>query len=136
MRHSEVRKGNYVYDYYKKVVKVHDVFMDSTISGYFPCLSDGRICFDLCTVSGIEITEEWLSKLGFTEKEMWPSGYGQKYKNKDCKEVVIEYCKCDRFYMIGPAKSDRDGVYKIEYVHELQNLFKDMTGQMLTIKED
>lgn len=136
MRHSELRKGNYVYDYYKKVVKVNSVFMDSTISGHFPCVSDGRICFDLCTVSGIEITEEWLYQLGFTEKEMWPSGYGKTYKNKDCKEVVINYCNRDRFYMIGPAQSDRDGAYQIDYVHELQNLCKEMTGQLLTIKED
>lgn len=132
MRHSELRKGNYVYDYYKKVVKVHDVKMDCQMSGFYPGITDGRICYDLSTLSPIDITEEWLTRFGFTKKEIWPSGSGETYKNKDYKDVIIDYSYSERFYMIGLSKSDK--VYLIEHVHELQNLFKEMTGQIL--KED
>ena len=131
-----MRKGNYVYSYYKEVVKVHDVKMDCQMSGFYPGITDGMICYDLSTLSPIDITEEWLTKFGFTIKERWPSGFGETYQNKDYKDVIINYSYVERFYMIGLSKSDRDRVYQIEHVHELQNLFKEMTGQMLTIKED
>lgn len=131
MKHSELREGNFVIGYKGKVIMVGTVFIDSQPCGWFPCVSsDKGVCYDLGYLSPIEIDEDWLCRFGFHKKE-WESKLGYTY-SKDTCPVVIEYNNVERQYAIG--KSDKSVRYMghiIQYVHELQNLYKDFVGEEL-----
>ena len=80
-------------------------------------------------VSGIPLTEEWLIKLGF-ELEVINDGDRPLY----VLGGAVEY-----FYIDFDTLQPMDAGYpiakvKIEYVHQLQNLFYCIVGQELTIK--
>jgi len=73
----------------------------------------------------IQLTEEWLVKFGFTGRKdfMWNGIIGIQIKDgkfylalKDLSNVIFH------------------SIVEIEFVHELQNTFKDLTKQELTIK--
>lgn len=131
MKHSELRAGNFLIGYEGKIIKVRTVFIDSQPCGWFPCVScDKGVCTDLGYLSPIEIDEDWLCRFGFHKKD-WKSKFGYTY-SKDTCPVVIEYFKGERLYAL--HKSDKR-IYEmghlIKYVHELQNLYKDIVGEEL-----
>ena len=51
-------------------------------------------------------------------------------------DIEISYFKYTSLYMIGPSQFKEEGMYKVKYIHELQNLFEYITGHVLSIKED
>lgn len=131
MKHSELRAGNFLIGYEGKIIKVGTVFIDSQPCGWFPCVSsDKGICTDLGYLSPVEIDEDWLYRFGFNHREEWKSRLGYTYSKDSCP-IKIEYCIVERRYVIHKSEeSIRDG-YLIEYVHELQNLYKDIVGEEL-----
>lgn len=78
--------------------------------------------FNVGHVNPIPITEEWLLKFGF-----------EKIENLDC----LEFYKDDVSFFI-----NLNGIYlkyvtariHIKHIHQLQNLYFDLTGEELTIK--
>lgn len=130
MKHSELRVGNYVFNHNKEVVKVDKVFIDSQPCGWFPCVGYNNVCTDLGNLSPVEIDESWLCCFGFNLREAWVSSLGYTYSKDSCP-VEIAYCISERSYVIYKSEeSVREG-YLIEYVHELQNLYKDIVGEQL-----
>jgi len=130
MTHSELRVGNYVFNYYKEIVMIDRVFIDSQPCGLFPCVGYKHVCSDLGSLSPVKIDDGWLYRFGFNHREEWKSRLGYTYSKDSCP-IKIEYCIVERRYVIHKSEeSIRDG-YLIEYVHELQNLYKDIVGEEL-----
>jgi hypothetical protein len=97
---------------------------------------DGAVCESLdkkdmvqMHIEPIPLTEEWLIKFGF----MKPKNPTKGFENSFSKGSFIwtEH----RFYL--DAGNDEGWIideYKIEYVHQLQNLYFTLTGEELEIK--
>ena len=72
----------------------------------------------------IQLTEEWLQKLGFKQ-------------NKFDKVFEVENCQIEIYFFDNDIKCTVcvDSVInkKIEYVHQLQNLYFALTGSELTV---
>ena len=75
-------------------------------------------------VKPIQLTEEWLIKFGLTEKNKKGFGTFQDVSSR----VIITFN-----YANNGLQLDRR--VKLEYVHQLQNLYFALTGEELTIKE-
>lgn len=131
MKHSELRVGNFLIGYEGKIITVGKVFIDSQLCGWYPCVSsDKGICYDLGYLSPVKIDEDWLCRFGFHKKD-WESKYGYTYSKDSCP-VEIEYLKRDREYVLHKSDKDINGMgHLIKYVHELQNLYKDIVGEEL-----
>jgi hypothetical protein len=79
----------------------------------------------------LELTEEWLLKFGFGDARITNRLYTRKktdgfygfYINKE----TMSYCTFD-------YEGTIDDIIKIEYVHQLQNLYFAVTGEELTMK--
>lgn len=123
MKVNELKVGNY-FDLYGSVAKLHP-------SDFNKWCKD----FQFRDFRPIPITEEWLLKLGF-----------EYYKPLDHYKIVIN----DVWYSI-KSKHNFDGFWftfvnlnldetkempykKVEFVHQLQNLFFTLADQELTIK--
>ena len=119
-----------MFNYDKEIVKIDSVFIDSQLCGWFPCVSYNHVCTDLGYLSPVEIDESWLYRFGFNHREAWKSSLGYTYSKDSCP-VEIAYCIRERSYVIYKSEeSVREGCM-IKYVHELQNLYKDMVGEQL-----
>ncbi len=85
---------------------------------------------------GIPITEQWLIKFGF-EKMEFP------YLDYDMKECDLfesywgDFYKVENYYLPRPYYFDSafGDDFKLQHVHQLQNLHHALTGMELTIKE-
>ncbi len=99
MKATDLRIGNLVY--YAGIV--------CKVSGYHndDYLHTNGVTAPVASFQPIELTEEWLLKMGFT-------------KSKD---------SFNAFYL-----ELFDDVLNIKYVHQLQNLYHALTGEELTIK--
>jgi hypothetical protein len=88
--------------------------------------SDGRLLFD--EYKPIPLTEEWLVKFGFWyDGNQQEARYNISMMGYDC--VLIEGKRAFEFWV-----DDEYCLVDIKYVHELQNLYKVLTGHDLTIK--
>jgi hypothetical protein len=122
MKPHDVRIGNSVLD------------KDGNIKTVFAILSNGLV-FDFNQYIGTPIewcnpmplTEEWLIKVGFIKLDSEGYFYIHEY-NMGFK--VSEDLK-----MVAWNNLHLDGV-KIEYLHQLQNLFYAITNEELTIKNE
>lgn len=76
-------------------------------------------------IKPIPLTEEWLLKFGF-ELDNRPSNINGRYYIHN--EIFIEMER--NFVMV-----DKYIISRCEYVHQLQNLYRSLTGQELTIKQ-
>lgn len=80
----------------------------------------------------IEITEEWLLKLGF--RLMDSDGYEYtQYKNKDWRFYVFKADNYDGYLLVDGMVTITD---RVKHVHQLQNLYFALSGEELTLKED
>jgi hypothetical protein len=83
-------------------------------------------------LSPIPLTKEWLLKFGF-EKRI-TVGHSVQYfigKNPITHDWLFDILWLDGY----SAPFYRNGFHKIQYVHQLQNLYYDLTGEELTIKQ-
>lgn len=86
----------------------------------------------------IELTEEWLLKLGFDKKE--DGSVSCQYhigNNPLTHDYVVSLVWLKRLpnYELEGFPFYRNGHHTIKNVHQLQNLYFALTGQELTIKE-
>jgi hypothetical protein len=115
----ELRVGNLLQGYNKirTVAELHKEYYTDT---------DGVSTF-YRDADGIELTEEWLLKLDFmphTTKSN-PGEFTLYYKDE------FTYNPCSGWWIFG--KNIKEKV-KLEYIHQLQNLYFALTGNELTIK--
>jgi len=107
MKANEIRLGNYVIDL--KINKSKEIEY-----GDFEYSED---------LEGIPLNEEWLLKFGFDIR-------GGNYWNcKNGFDFVVINDKIGFFLNIGGAD-----FVEIEYVHKLQNLYFEIVGEELTVK--
>lgn len=110
MKPTELRLGNCVYSIYGNVVKI--TVIDETTHWAKP----------------IQLTEEWLLKLGFEFGIQLQDFTKGKYKFVQLKNKIIygDFSEVGIFYF--------NITTKLLYVHQLQNLYFALTGEELTIE--
>ncbi len=124
MKANELRIGNYV-EYRDERNKVCAILRNHIkIEGLKGSLS-------LSDVKPIQLTEEWMLKLGF-EKEFFIDDLPIYLEKKARLETLLldEYLYVNKRMPEEPWTTLR----KIKYVHELQNLYFALTGEELTLK--
>lgn len=88
-------------------------------------------------VKPITLTEEWLVKFGFAEKE---SVSGFNYFYKYFKQSDTKGCEQDSKFSLGRKGTEvfinSKWICGVQYVHQLQNLFFALTLKELEIKEE
>jgi hypothetical protein len=104
---KELRVGNFLYNGFNEIIEVKNISFYNT-SGFL-----------LETLKPIELTEEWLQKLGF---ELYDSVEFRHFYRKNDFDLDENYQPID-FDCI-----------EIKYVHQLQNVYFALTGQELEIK--
>lgn len=140
MKTNELRLGNLVM-YNNQIVKATGLHYDMFECG---CPDDNNW---MCTgriseVRPIELTEELLLKIRFKKGDTSPKY--QRYYLEVCGNGEGLFL-CYDFYYDGQRRlkiifRNREGVenelkkYDIKYIHELQNIFWDLTKQELKIK--
>ncbi len=87
----------------------------------------------------IPLTEEWLLKFGFEKTEgMHINSYKLVINIISPDEKIYLILSSHNYYWIGQSyKTDSVdvGLGKLDYVHQLQNLYFALTGKELTIKQ-
>lgn len=102
-------------------------------------LLDGKgdeLDFDLIDLQPILLTEEWLNKFGFSDKEYKKGWIGIDIRFTDFvlskPQTEIKHSDCYCFnYQCGRLVMYRE----LKYVHNLQNFFHSITGEKLTLKK-
>jgi hypothetical protein len=120
---SELRVGNFLYIVpYYEVVTVTNVTSD-----WLGVFANGthleRVSFDL--VDPIKLTYQWLKDLRFTGRTDF------MYKG-----IVGVQIRDGKFYLALKDLSNVifHSVVEVKYVHHLQNLYLDLTGEVLNLK--
>lgn len=96
----------------------------------------------LDTCSGIPVTKELLMKIGFEEYEDYPlEGVFYRYWDKDCKyklDIRDFWTNSQRkwYVHIDNDVCNTIGSGEFDYVHELQNLVRCITGHSLPITKE
>lgn len=118
MKASELRIGNLVLDTFGKEVEVKDI-MTYGINSQWGCST-----FNYEELKPIPLTEEWLLKFGFKYTKM-EVGFNQF--RKGILELSITPNGYELFFTYKWVK--------IEYVHQLQNLYFALTNEELTYEQ-
>lgn len=127
--------GNFVKDKRGEIMLVGKIHRDSVADKW------GGIAFD-DEIEGIPVTKEILKEIGFEEYEDLPlEGVFFRYWNKDYKyklDVRDFWTNSQRRWYI---HIDNDvcntiGSGEFDYIHELQNLVRVITGHELPITKD
>lgn len=121
MKQSELRKGNFVLDYEGTVRQIESIYIDDQPCGLFPMVSYGNVSSDVGFVRPVKLDESWLMRLGFTEREDWPSRAGYTMAHASGYKVDIFRNE----FIFTPSERKKEG-YRVGYVHELQNLFNEL----------
>ncbi|WP_185285729.1 hypothetical protein [Elizabethkingia meningoseptica] len=116
MEVKELRIGNYLHDRNGNLCKVIGLREDGI---YAPVI--GKATTGLPN-KPIELTEEWLLKLGFIKSKF----------SSNCFKITNGY----KFHFAGGEELYLDSIRleHIKYIHQLQNLHFALTGEELTIK--
>lgn len=128
----ELRIGNWIHDpIYNKTDFQIEMFLGRD---YFQPLCvdpDEELTLQLSECKPIKLTEEWLFKFGFEKAER---NYYTKQFNSD-KRIMIKMHE-ERSHVMLRSDDLSLGIYGLDYVHKLQNLYFALTGEELTIKND
>ena len=125
MKASDLRIGNWV-----RPSKEHWTYRES-VNDFQWDESDwyglGECTMSLEAINPIPLTEEWLLKLVFinfkNESELYQCGFLSIDKDKD------------EFYYQAIKNHYQERAIRIDYVHQLQNLYFALTNEELTINE-
>lgn len=129
MKHSELRIGNLVFDDKYQIHCVNSIRLQSELSGSWPVVGmENYVFYYPDDLKPIPLSKEWLCKFGFTEIEEWESGTGKNYYRKDKKLVIAVSPRHGISISTIPQYSSYAITYMIDHVHELQNIYKDLTG--------
>jgi hypothetical protein len=134
MTANELRIGNLVWDDYSGEMIVSSIGEETVNLKKRGGLPEGR--YILKTLQSIPLTEEWLVKFGFRPEKNYyypnPQDVWLVRDNLIITKVLFGDTKYEFHY-----QSYEPAVYlatKLEYVHQLQNLYFALTGEELTIK--
>lgn len=129
MKANELRIGNYLNGKRGHVV-VTEIRANNNVK-----IHDNTSSFyvGICLIP-IEITKEWLLKLGFEYSEYYKN-YKVKAGNSYFNSVGWNDDDCEWYYNNDISDAGCYYITSIKYVHQLQNLFFALTGQELTIKQ-
>jgi len=141
---NELRTGNLVtdefYGSFKTIIKV-DSINDKGINlaieddGNYPECANRWIepYYKFNELCGIPLTEEILLKCGFKIREITVLGATQKHFS-DFKNIAIEMLNSD-YFMLGQHKGYEhvEPIRRVETLHQLQNLYFELTGEELQI---
>ena len=140
MKPSELRIGNWVIN--KTYPGDENPVQIDTLHDFFDQYPVVRINGDHPDhISPIPLTDEWLLKFGFFLKEEIYNEHffkGALFQDRNSDEFVIHHG--DEYHYIRDISSSAfDGsteyrTTKIQYVHQLQNLYFALTGEELEIK--
>lgn len=132
MKASELRIGNYIFNRNDQLCKVKELSEDKINAPVIDWPVTGL------PHKPIELTEEWLIKFGFQNITL------KYYQNTNLKGLYLEnidsYLTFDKSEWRLEQDDDwRDGgnhhdLLKIEYVHQLQNLYFALCGEELELK--
>ena len=141
MKITDLRVGNYISctdfecmdevptelsEKYDKVLRIYDnVIQWNSISDDISYYS----ATDINYVDPIPITEEWLLSFGF-KLDYRNSEHTKLYSNE---KLTIDYNFTDKYIDFDNVLLAPD--IKIEYVHQLQNLYYALTGEELELKK-
>ena len=132
MKTNELRIGNLIY-YHDKTITVAGVVNSVIYYNYGNCF-DGKIG-EYEPFQPIPLTKEWLLMLGF--KYNRTNDLGKEYsKTMDDGFLFYIELRCHyACYITGENNNgDWDIIAKIQYVHQLQNLYFTLTGNELKIE--
>lgn len=145
MTANELRIGNLV-DLGNRIAKVIEI-------GHLACVvvdleETQDTLEDYERTKPLPLTEEWLLKFGFVEKNIGnklpESWYELKYLSNEHEPMITSWVSilinietwscviCDEY----PDEIGANTKTKIEYVHHLQNLYFALTGEELTFKSE
>lgn len=116
MKANELRIGNYC----KEITYSKNEVVKTSVE-HFESIELGEI-----NLSPIPLTEEWLLKFGF-EKPAY-SWIGDKFHLSEWDDYPFHWC-------VALNKNNAILVDKLNYVHQLQNLYFALTGEELTLKD-
>jgi len=128
MKATDLRIGNLVFDDQNEICSVSKLLSQKKISFEGNGVEDWEVEFKdekadniylSCVINPIPLTAEWLKKFGF-EQETGVMAYEKE-------GVTIVYETVADFYRFYPRTN------KIEYIHQLQNLYYALTGKELEI---
>jgi hypothetical protein len=134
LRIGNLVKGNHLYEGKELIIK--GISYDDHRILYFDGTVAGEYIYDC---SGVQLTEEWLHKFGFSEENYHVGFIGIDHKAGGMTtdfvltepNVLGEFQKCYAWEF----KTGRLPKFiELQFVHELQNLFFTLTGEELTIK--
>ncbi|MGU3377670.1 hypothetical protein [Chryseobacterium sp. M5A1_1a] len=120
---QELRIGNYFQESTsKEIIQVESILIDKVgFSGYFT---------EAWQAVPIELTEAWLLKFGFVKKA--DHNFALKVFTRS---IIHAYTYGKVEIELGNMSGYSFGYPKIDYVHQLQNLFFSLCGEELKIKE-
>ena len=122
MEVRELRIGNLVQDNKGNTIEV-----DASL---FVADMDPNGYFDLSDCLPIQITPEWLEKLGFIRSD-------KTYSYQTSDQFYIDWTMEDGICLNGiydDIMSNGDKLEHIKYIHQLQNLYYALTGDELILK--
>lgn len=119
---NELRIDNLLFDKENRLCRVEEISIDKL---YAPALHG-----PITTLPNkcINITEEWLLKLGF--KELYKSDFTWKFENEKHTKIEVYLLPNIAFNVGGRCMA------LINYIHQLQNLYFALTGEELSLKTD
>jgi hypothetical protein len=127
MKANELRIGNLV-DLGNRIAKVTEIYPLACMVADLEQTQDTLESYE--RVTGIPLTEEWLLKFGFITKGVH---YNFTLENIEIASAirVISTNGRGKFYLDGDIPEWMK--IKLEYVHQLQNLYFALTGEEITI---
>ena len=131
MKANEFRLGNLIYSpIEKEIVKLVAIEQGNrpiTLGKMGTSSFSGFDCLE-----PIPLTEEWLLKLGLQIREITVDGKQQKHYS-DFRNIAIEVLSKD-YLMLGLHKGHEhiEPIRRVEYLHQLQNLYWCLCGEELT----
>lgn len=129
MKHSELRKGNYVMEEDGSIRTITRISTQCEPAGQWPTVGIDGIFHYPQYLKPVPLNKEWLSKLGFSIEREWNSKFGSDFFRPDRKVVVS---MSNHFGITISLADDRNSCkYMIDSVHELQNIYKDLTGESI-----
>jgi len=120
MTASELRIGNLVYNQKTDIAKIR--LVDDGLGCVGVQSKNGIFYGKIEEIEPVSLTEEWLLRMGFEKNGLYWF---------DSQDLLLSYSFTQNTIAIG-----RMGIYfqnKIQYVHQLQNLYFALTGEELTI---
>ena len=151
VRANELRIGNWILDDNNKLVQVDSIIMDGDSIYINSCIIDGNIDLWISDPQPIPLTPEILEKrCGFEVSQYIGTGDFYISGSKIIKagnynyEIVVFAIDYDTWllkYITNPLfdkslqKEITVSLLPFQYLHQLQNIWLDFTGQELEIKE-